>query len=88
MIVRHILFSVDFTKEELASLKEAADHHYDGVCRQFGRDNLKSNMILDWRDLDILSKICESPLAPEEISQKVWKTFADLRTITKELIPL
>ncbi len=87
-----VSFRVRFTAEEVATLKRAADAHYDAVCRSFQPltllavyilHGIELEALLSWRDLDILSKICESPLVPDHTSQKVWKVFAELRRCTE-----
>lgn len=84
MHIRKVLFTVEFTPEEVVSLRTASEHHYDGVCKMFA-EHIKPTTVLDWHEFDILAKICESPLAPEDISQAVWKGFAKLRAATESV---
>jgi hypothetical protein len=86
-----VTLRVTFTMQEADALEQVASHHYDAVCRTLpvlkeikitARTADDFGVSLTWRDLDILSKICESPLVPKEVSQTVWATFANLRQIT------
>lgn len=84
---------VAFTEEEAANLIHAAEQHYDATCRTLpalkvigesvrygsvGRFDVR----LDWHDLDVLSKICESPLASRSLSHAIWTAFSRLRHLT------
>ena len=80
MEVNEITFTVTFTSEELIRLKKAAEHHYDHVCKTFSK-KLERTMHLNWRNFDILAKICESELVPDNLSDRAWKLFAELRDV-------
>ena len=84
---------VQFTSEEATALLHAAEHHYDAAFRTLpalasikysGENKDEWGARLTWRDLDILSKICESPLAPDDVSCEVWAMFTRLRTLARQ----
>jgi hypothetical protein len=89
-----VTFRVLFTPEEVAALKFASETHYDAVCRtfqplmiltQYVIHELEPSIVLSWRDLDTLSKICESPHVPHAISEAVWTMFKELRQTAEKL---
>lgn len=87
-----VVFRVTFTADEVDWLSDAAEHHYDPVCRTFlplktlaswRRSKVPLDITLGWHDLDILSKICESPLCPEKVARDVQGIFTALREKTQ-----
>jgi hypothetical protein len=55
------------------------------ILAQYVAHDLEPSIVLSWRDLDILSKICESPHMPYAISEAVWTMFKKLRQIAEKL---
>lgn len=93
---KHIELRLRFSRDEAETLVTASEHHYSPECRPAlfqptrtlknllaqGDDPIE--LIFNWRELDILSKICESPLVPFELSEAVWSAFAEIRKLTGE----
>lgn len=92
-------YHVVFTREEIAELTAASETHYDWACRKVASDGwLKAannwlslspdektaGTFLGWTDLDILSKICESPIPAltSDTRHAVWQIFSELRDDT------
>ncbi|MEN6605885.1 MAG: hypothetical protein ABFD60_01480 [Bryobacteraceae bacterium] len=90
-------YEVELTRGELHHLTLAAASHYDAVCREVARTGwlttatrraclgLAVTVYFGWRDLDVLSKIAESPLVPLELARQVWDLFQQLRNDTYTL---
>lgn len=88
---------MEFTRDEIRDFTEASRSHYDAVCRNVSFDGWLAAAIpllwgkdsailrLNWRDLDILSKIAESPLLPQGKAHEVWALFKQLRDDTDKL---
>lgn len=76
---------VQFSEDEAASIISSAEHHYDYTCRTLPVLKLIApggDVSLNWHDLDILSKVCESPLASEKVQRSVWAAFKTLHALT------
>lgn len=94
----HVDLRLQFTVEEAQTLILASEHHYSAECRPeafkpiAALKNLVAQTIyalgppefdFTWRDMDILSKICESELVPPDTSRAVWAAFAELRRLDR-----